>query len=218
MIRSNRRVRLDALLVANHHVYKGNVLDVGGKVRGRFVKPAEGVRQWVVTDIVWDERPDVILDVAALPIASNSVDTIKATELFEHVWHPEVGLRECHRTLAPGGRMVLSVPFLHRLHADPSDFQRWTIFKWRKELEAVGFDIIVEEVTGTFFTVLGDMLKALLRSLPKVIRQPPLMLLSPLLEAMAKLDDRPRIRANRLLSSFHSGYFFVLQKPRVDTS
>ncbi|WP_250538458.1 MULTISPECIES: methyltransferase domain-containing protein [unclassified Caballeronia] len=43
-------------------------------------------------------------------IPSNSVDTVLSFETLEHVEAPEALLREFHRILTPGGRLVASVP------------------------------------------------------------------------------------------------------------
>ena len=211
LVRSNRRVRLDGLLAAHASVYVGTVLDIGSRRRGRFHREPT-YRAWFLADIIEDLRPDVVLDVSVLPLRSCSVDSIKATELFEHVARPEAGLRECHRVLRGGGVMVLSVPFLFRIHADPFDFQRWTIMKWRQILDECGFEIVVEEITGTFFTVIGDMLKVLLRSLPKPLAAPLVASLFPVITLTARLDDTPMVRSSHLLSNFHSGYFFIVRK------
>jgi 2-polyprenyl-3-methyl-5-hydroxy-6-metoxy-1,4-benzoquinol methylase len=45
--------------------------------------------------------------VDALPLADQSVDTIVCFDVFEHVAKPEAMLRECHRVLRPGGRMLI---------------------------------------------------------------------------------------------------------------
>lgn len=208
-------MRLDGLQRTHADVFKGVVLDVGGKSRGHFSRPSDDVRGWIFGDIVAGERPDVVMDVAALPLRSGMIDVIKATEVFEHVLRPEQGLAECHRVLVPGGTLMLSVPFLHRVHADPHDYQRWTLVKWRQVLAAAGFEIAVEEITGSFFTVFGDMIRTLFRILPVAPRRLMLLISAPVLNAMARLDDLGVVKSNRLLGTFHSGYFFLLKKVEV---
>ena len=49
-------------------------------------------------------------NLAALPVASDSVDTVVSLQVIEHVWdHPQL-LAECARVLRPGGLLVLSTP------------------------------------------------------------------------------------------------------------
>jgi SAM-dependent methyltransferase len=62
---------------------------------------------------------DVIADVTeAMPMfEDNSAETIIAEHVLEHVYlhRQEATLREWYRILAPGGRLVISVPDLHAL-------------------------------------------------------------------------------------------------------
>lgn len=45
-----------------------------------------------------------------LPFRSGSVDSVVASEVYEHLRHPERFLDEVHRILRPGGRFVLTTP------------------------------------------------------------------------------------------------------------
>lgn len=47
---------------------------------------------------------------AALPFADGVFDAVFCTEVLEHLTHPERCMREIRRVLAPGGRLILSVP------------------------------------------------------------------------------------------------------------
>ena len=139
---SYRRRLLDKLQKKYSNLYKGIVLDIGGRNRGGFKKPKEKVEQWIFADIEESHNPDIVLDVSCMNmVETESIDIIAAMELFEHVEKIEKGLSECYRVLKKGGFMLISVPFLHPIHADPSDFQRWTEYKWRVELERIGFKI-----------------------------------------------------------------------------
>jgi len=49
-------------------------------------------------------------NLAALPVASDSIDTVVSLQVIEHVWdHPQF-LAECARVLRPGGLLMLSTP------------------------------------------------------------------------------------------------------------
>lgn len=49
-------------------------------------------------------------NLAALPVAGNSIDTVVSLQVIEHVWdHPQF-IAECARVLRPGGLLVLSTP------------------------------------------------------------------------------------------------------------
>jgi len=207
-----RRKLLDKLLEENKCYYKGIVLDIGGRDRGKFKKPKNKVERWIFADIEERYNPDIIIDVCNMKqIQDESIDVINAIELFEHVENPEKGLKECYRVLRKGGVMILSVPFLYPIHADPYDFQRWTEEKWRKVLEEIGFEIEKFEIMGRCFTVLAETERNLIKSLP-----PPLRwffyLFYPLLDVLAKLDRFKFVSSHPKLGKFHGGYFIVVRK------
>lgn len=61
------------------------------------------------------QLPDVEVHVAdlnhqPLPFADQSFDLVTCTEVIEHLEHYRETLREIHRVLKPGGRVVLSTP------------------------------------------------------------------------------------------------------------
>ncbi len=207
-----RRKILDRLLEKNKHYYKGVVLDIGGRDRGKFIKPMDIVEKWIFADIEERHKPDVIFDVADMhKIKDETIDVVNAIELFEHVENPEKGLRECYRVLKKDGIMFLSVPFLFPVHADPYDFQRWTENKWKKELEKAGFKILKFEVMGRFFTVLADMKKTFVKSMPGVLRWF-LYLFFPILDLLVNLDSLNFVQSHPFLGRFHGGYFIIDRK------
>lgn len=209
---SYRRKILDNLLEENKHYYKGVALDIGGRDRGRFKKPKSEVEKWIFADIEERHKPDVIFDVADMhKIKDETIDVVNAIELFEHVENPEKGLRECYRVLKKNGIMILSAPFLFPIHADPYDFQRWTEDKWKKELERLGFKILKFEVMGRFFTVLADMAKTFIKSMPGVLRWF-LYLFFPILDLLMKLDSLNSVQNHPNLERFHGGYFIIDRK------
>lgn len=207
-----RRKILDKLLEENKHYYKGVVLDIGGRDRGKFKKPKNKVKEWIFADIGKRYNPDIVLDVADMnKIESESIDVVNVIELFEHVKGPEKGLSECYRVLKKNGVMILSVPFLYPVHADPYDFQRWTEDKWKKELEKIGFKIEKFEIMGRYFTVLMDMKKALAKSFPRILRY--LCYASyPIVDLIAQSDNIGVVQNHPQLGKFHAGYFIVLRR------
>ncbi len=211
-----RRKILDTFLSQQSHYFNREavVLDIGGRDRGRFLKPKENVKQWIFADIEPAHNPDIVLDVSNMqPIAPESIDVILATELFEHVEKPLEGLEECSRVLKSGGVMILSAPFLYPIHGDPFDYQRWTIAQWQKEFQRAGFMVEENKVMGRYFTVMADNIKLLIQSFPTVLKYP-LYMLVPLLELFALLDILPLVQNHKILGNFHGGYFFVVRKVR----
>ncbi|MGH4017623.1 MAG: methyltransferase domain-containing protein, partial [Pseudonocardiaceae bacterium] len=49
-------------------------------------------------------------NVAALPLASSSLDVVSCLQVIEHLWDQPGFLAECARVLRPGGRLLVSTP------------------------------------------------------------------------------------------------------------
>ncbi len=75
-----------------------------------------------------NEVIDEIVDAHDMGFSDASFDGAVAIEVFEHLRDPVKALAEVYRVLAPGGEVVVSVPFLFHVHGDPFDFQRFTEF------------------------------------------------------------------------------------------
>ena len=114
---------LDRLLEENKYYYKGIVLDIGGRDRGKFRKPKNKVEKWIFADIEKKHHPDIILDITKMKkIKSNSIDVANITEVFEHIKDPIKALKECQRILKSNGPLIISAPVLYQVHDDPDDF------------------------------------------------------------------------------------------------
>lgn len=108
---------------------RGLVLDVGGKKknpRGHFRPPKTAGTRWLRLNIDAQTSPDLIADAHLLPLKSGSADCILCCEVLEHLKQPELCVQEMLRILNPRGTLILSVPFLYPIHADPQDFHRFT--------------------------------------------------------------------------------------------
>jgi SAM-dependent methyltransferase len=209
---SYRRQLLDKLQNKYDYLYKGVVLDVGGRDRGKYKKPKERVERWIFADIEQKHNPDVILDVADMrEIKTESIDVVNALELFEHVENIEEGISECFRVLKKSGTMLISVPFLFPIHADPYDFQRWTDQRWKKELEKNNFRVAEFEIMGRYFTVISEMIKSFINAMPGLLRKV-FMPIYLLLNVLVKTDETNFVLKNVKLNKYHGGYFIIVKK------
>ncbi len=207
-----RRRMIDKLLEMNKKYYKGEVLDIGGRDRGIFIKPKDKVTNWIFADIEKKHSPDIVLNVCNMKMIKNkSIDVINAIELFEHVENIEQALKECYRVLKNNGIMIISIPFLFPIHSDPKDFQRWTEDKWKNKLKCMGWRTEKIEIMGRFFTVIAEMIKIFIKTFPRLFKIF-LYLFFPLLDLLVKIDDCKFIQNHPRLGKFHGGYFIVSRK------
>lgn len=153
-----RRYYLDKFLLKA--VFYGRVLDVGGKKdnkRGKFRPPLQDVYDWEYLNIDPNTRPDYCCGADCIPVEDNVFDIILLTEVLEHLENPLNSLEEVKRVLKEGGKIIVTIPFMYPLHADPYDFQRWTSIKLRLELSKLGFKKIMIEPMGSTFAVIYDI-------------------------------------------------------------
>ncbi len=208
LLTSYRRKMLDKALAKNRHLFNGDVLDIGGgKKDGRFIPPK--TNKWVIADMRHELNPDVIASVEKLPFKTGSFDTIKATELFEHVEDFEKGFRECYRVLKKGGNMIISVPFMYPFHPDPGDYQRITVQKWQNLARQYNMKITVEE-QGHFLTVLAESWRCFVVNLQNPIRYF-LYFTFPLADLLTILEKNSNGK-NFYFKGFIEGYFMVFKK------
>lgn len=85
---------------------------------------------------------DVLYDGSRLPFADGSVDNVLCNQVLEHVFEPAAFLDELHRVLRPGGRLMLTVPFVWDEHEQPHDYARYSSFGLRHLAGKSGFDVV----------------------------------------------------------------------------
>jgi ubiquinone/menaquinone biosynthesis C-methylase UbiE len=154
-----RRYYLDKALLAT--TFYGKVLDVGGKKdnkRGKFRPPLKNVESWKYLNIDKSTNPDYYCSADNIPVEDNSFNVILLAEVLEHLENPIEVITECHRILKEDGKLIITMPFLYSIHADPYDFQRWTDVKLKLELKKLGFKNIKIEPMGSLFAVIYDLI------------------------------------------------------------
>lgn len=147
-------------------------------------------------------------------VASDSYDGALCSEVIEHVPQPGKALSEIYRVLKPGGVAIISAPHLSRLHEEPHDYFRFTIYGFRYLLNQANFEIIALHVTGGLFSFLGHQLStALLTSVW------PVPLLHQIIWSLNKwLVTLPCVGLDHLTNKagvFALGYVGVVRKPSV---
>ena len=117
------------------------VIDIGGSLRLDTGKSSrvEEKNKWLqayidkveykILDPVPDYNPDIVGDIHNLPFEDDSREAILCLAVLEHVENPIRAVDELHRTLKPGGKLLIYVPFLFYYHAHEGyygDYWRFT--------------------------------------------------------------------------------------------
>lgn len=139
----------------------GRILDMGGKKknkRGQFNLDNYDLAV-EYANIDKKTEPDFLCNISKIPVPDNTYDGIICSEVLEHVKKPEDVIKEAYRTLKPGSILLLCVPFMCHIHADPYDYGRYTDYFWEVVLSEAGFTDIEIEKQGLFFNVLANMIK-----------------------------------------------------------
>jgi SAM-dependent methyltransferase len=103
-----------------------------------------------------------------LPLESARYDTVILSDVLEHIRKPEGLLSEISRILAPGGKLLLNVPFFYWLHEQPHDYFRYSEHALRFLIEQSGLSLLLLEGLGSAPEVLADMVGKHLSLAPSV--------------------------------------------------
>jgi SAM-dependent methyltransferase len=157
----------EAVVPVLHARAKGRFLDAGcGTQPFRAVVEGQVTRYLTLDVEARTDGVDYIADLEDMNVVPDaSVDTVLCSEVLEHVPHPDRAVGEIARVLKPGGTLVITVPFMARLHEEPHDYFRYTRHGLRRLLGDAGFDLDDIAETGSLFSFLGHQLSVLLLGL-----------------------------------------------------
>lgn len=141
---------------------RGHLADFGcGKV------PLYGLYRSFVDQVTCIDWPQSLhaghhIDVAAdlnqrIGLPDEAFDTILSSSVLEHIWAHGTFWDEMVRTLRPGGKIILIVPFVYGLHEEPHDYFRWTRHALARACEERGLRVRELEAYGGGFDVLADL-------------------------------------------------------------
>lgn len=120
------------------------------------------------------KHADILYDGRHIPIPDKMAGSVLCTQVLEHVFAPAAFLAEIRRIVSPGGKLLLTVPFVWDEHEQPYDFARYSSFGLRHLMEEAGFRIISHDKTLADASVLVQLwllsLFKLTARLPKLTR------------------------------------------------
>lgn len=103
---------------------------------------------------------DDLYDGNKFPYQNTTFDSALCNQVLEHVFNPDGFLNEINRILKPGGKLLLTVPFVWDEHEQPYDYARYSSFGLLALLEKSGFKIICHQKLGADATTLFQLANA----------------------------------------------------------
>lgn len=95
-----------------------------------------------------------------LPYLDQSYDSVLCNQVLEHVFEPDEFLSEINRVLKPGGKLLLSVPFVWDEHEQPNDYARYSSFGLHALLKKAGFSILQHQKLGADVSIIFQLINA----------------------------------------------------------
>ena len=77
-------------------------------------------------DIDDEKQPDILGDLCAYDFSDQQYDIVVVSEVLEHLHSPHLGVQNLYNALKPGGRLILTTPFIFPIHDQPYDYFRYT--------------------------------------------------------------------------------------------
>jgi len=77
-------------------------------------------------DILPTRSADIVAEGEALPFATESIDFVESSAVFEHLYNPILAASEVRRVLKEGGRFVVDTAFMQTYHGVPSHYFNMT--------------------------------------------------------------------------------------------
>jgi SAM-dependent methyltransferase len=135
-------------LERNGKSIKGSITEIGCEKQYRHEQYFPNVDNYVCSNIGRDF--DVYLDITNNELPDNSVENYLCISVLQHVFDTQKAFDEIHRTLVPGGKLLLVVPFAYPVH-DVVDYWRFS---------PNSFDKLLKDFELLEFTHLGGVLSA----------------------------------------------------------
>lgn len=132
----------------------GFVRDAGFELNGLTLNAGRGevdyqldAKREISIDIQSATSPEIVADLHHIPLQSETITTVVAICVLEHVARPWDVVREFNRILKANGKLIVEVPFINPIHAAPHDFFRFSIEGLEVVLSDNDFRIVEKRIT-----------------------------------------------------------------------
>lgn len=112
-------------------------------------------------DLTTDEGADLAGTAEATGRPESSEDLLLCTQVLEHVRAPWLAMREFHRVLRPGGKLLITVPHVWFYHPHPGDYWRVTQEGILALCEDAGFRVLEARTQGGALLAFGQIVNFL---------------------------------------------------------
>ena len=144
---------------------EGRLLDVG--CGGKPYQSLFPVIEYIGLEIDTPEiralkQADYYYDGESFPFTEQCFDGVICNQVLEHVFIPDQFLGEIQRVLKPGGKLLLTIPFVWDEHEQPWDYARYSSFGLKRLLEKNGFEVAEQYKINADVRVLFQLINAYL--------------------------------------------------------
>jgi|WetSurMetagenome_2_1015567.scaffolds.fasta_scaffold128029_2 SAM-dependent methyltransferase len=160
------RKLLQKAIDRNIDTFHGVLLDLGcGEMpyKRYLIDRNKNITKYIGVDIDSSQyhqsvKPDMHWDGKKIEIENEKVNTVLATELFEHLPNIENVISEIYRVLVRDGCLFFTIPFVWPLHETPHDEYRYTPYSLERFLKNAGFRDIKIVPLGGYNAALAQMI------------------------------------------------------------
>jgi len=141
-----------------------------------------------------------------LPFPDAHFDSIVASDMIVHITRPHVFLAELNRVLKPGGKVVITAPFVYWMGEYPHEYMHFSEFALKHLATEAGFETLHLEAYGGHADVFMDAINKFM----------PLGFANKLYWAFARIvlaTGWPQRNRARTKGAFAQGYTMVVRKP-----
>lgn len=198
---------------------EATILDVGAG-HGDFADIFEG-KNYYSLDIVPYAEVDLVCDLGqTIPFRPGTFDAVVLMNVLEHVYENRGLVQNIAKILKPGGKLIITVPFLLKVHQAPFDFSRYTPYYLSQLAQEAGFN--VEKLDGYYDTLyllnesLGNLWQYSIASrlaLQRFLAKGLVFVIQRLINGLGKLSEKGAIRSVSVEKNpAPVGYLVVLEK------